>query len=57
MQRRTTFSNTSFVARGLGMTRAVGDKQRAIADYRKAITLKDSYQAPRAALERLEEAP
>jgi len=42
--------------RGLAYEK-VGDKQRAIADYRKAITLKDSYQPPRAALERLGEVP
>jgi hypothetical protein len=45
-----------YFERGLTYEKA-GDKQRAIADYRKAITLKDSYRAPRAALERLGEAP
>ena len=42
--------------RGLAYEKS-GDKQRAIADYRKALGLKDSYQPPRAALERLGEAP
>ena len=42
--------------RGVAYEKA-GDKQRAIADFRQALTLKESYQPARAALERLGEAP
>lgn len=42
--------------RGVAYEKA-GDKQRAIADFRQSLTLKESYQPARAALERLGEVP
>jgi tetratricopeptide (TPR) repeat protein len=47
---------TCYFNRGAAYEKA-GDKQQAIADFRKALALKDSYRAPRAALERLGEKP